>query len=429
MLLKLIKYVNFRMNQRSVRRATPRLIKQAFERARALRKSRKTTGKLALLLPTTSPGNLGDEAVLHATVRELQEQGYDRVCIISLGEHAKYEIEGSDTVVIPLEHNPDGESYLQFVELASEFTDFFIWGADIVDGTYGTGVVLHRFTLANLACELGLRTTINSFSMSQFKSPEVLNGYRSLNPAVKLYCRDAFSKERLESEVGEGRVRLSADLAFLLRPDHAAPLSMKMAAWAQQHRSNGRIILGLNINEIFCTHFNMEPDALLGMYAECMTKVCKRHPNLAIAHMPHDNHQNQKFGSISDFVLSRKLNELLPPPIRDTSFIPPETMRAIEVRSICSNLDLMFTARMHVAIASLAVGTPVFGLAYQGKFEGLYRHFDLRDMFITLDQFKNVDLAVDFLDRSIQRAKVVQAQVRERLPSILASSRANLDLE
>lgn len=428
MLLKLINYVNFRVKQRSVNRDRPRLIKQAFERANELKSKRKATGKSALILPTTSPGNLGDEAVLFATVQELKDRGYDRICVISLNETQKYLIDGAESVVIPLEHNPAGEHYLAFVEFAKDFDEFFIWGADIVDGTYGTGVVLHRFTLANLACELGLKVTINSFSISANKSVDVFNGYRSLNPAVKLYCRDAISKERLEAEVGAGRALLCADLAFLLKPNHDADLSMKMAAWAKEQRANRKIVMGLNINELFCSHFDMSPDALLDMYVNCISRVFERHPNLAIAHMPHDNHHNKKFGQISDFIMSRRLNERLPAGIRDTAFIPPESMTAVEVRSIVSNLDLMFTARMHVAIASLAVGTPVFGLAYQGKFEGLYRHFDLENMYVTLDQFKDTDFAVKFLDQSIQRADAVRKQVRDRLPSIVAMARTNLDL-
>src|SRR5438309_121191 len=108
MLLKLINYVNFRVQQRSVNQARPKLIKRAFERARELRPLRKVTGKSALILPTTSPGNLGDEAVLFATVQELQERGYDRICVISLNDSQKYIIGGAESVVIPLEHNPAG---------------------------------------------------------------------------------------------------------------------------------------------------------------------------------------------------------------------------------------------------------------------------------------------------------------------------------
>src|SRR5574344_391976 len=52
-------------------------------------------------------------------------------------------------------------------------------------------------------------------------------------------------------------------------------------------------------------------------------------------------------------------------------------LSAPELKALCGHLDCLFTSRMHLAIAALGRGKPVAAFAYQGKFTGLFRHFDL----------------------------------------------------
>jgi hypothetical protein len=178
MIAKAVRYLMFRFGCLAVHLRRPGQIRAAFRQAQSLAGRSVPDGRRALLLPTASPGNLGDAALFIGTVKELRAMGFDRVCVVSFAENQRYEIQGADTVILNLHHNPTGQAYLDFVKLASAFTHFLVWGADIVDGTHGIEVVSNRQTLANLAATMGLHTTICSFSVSPKRSVPAMDGYR-----------------------------------------------------------------------------------------------------------------------------------------------------------------------------------------------------------------------------------------------------------
>ncbi|MEQ8744323.1 polysaccharide pyruvyl transferase family protein [Parasphingorhabdus sp.] len=423
---KPLRYVKFRLRQWRTRRERPALIARAFRRASELATSRKAPSRSALLLPTASPGNLGDDAVFRATVERLLKDDFDPVTIISFSDDELYEIPGAETVVMPLHHSPRGEEYLAFVEELSRYSHYFVWGADIVDGTHGLGVLEPRIVTTNLAARMGVKTNICSFSVSDQRTKAAMVLYHTLDEAVVLQCRDETSAERLREDLPDRSIEVTADLAFMLEPDYSAPISMAAKAWCDARRVEGKILMGVNINDLFCSYFDIPRDDLLRYFADALTDLAVRHPDIAIIHIPHDTHANKTLGKMTDFTLAKQLNALLPEALSMQSFIPEESLSAPEVRAICSYLDLIFSSRMHLSIASLAVGTPVFALAYQGKFEGLFRHFGLEHMFITHNQLSDRALVANFLKSAVERREKVRADISEELPRVKAIANNNL---
>jgi len=391
------------------------------------RNKKKLSAKAALLLPTADPGNLGDEAFFAGAVEELREMGYQRVCVISFHSEKVWKVPGAETVVLALHHNPAGSEYIRFVDFASRFTHFFIWGADILDGSQGLRIAIPRFRLANLATTLGLKTSICSFSLNSKPADEVIDGFRNLDARVVLYAREEISRERLERHLGPGRVRLSADVAFLLRPDHTASLARETAAWVAERKQAGKIVMGLNINDMLCYYFpQMTPALLVERYVEALIELRKRFPNLAILHIPHNIHVNPTPHNTDDFALAAIFNETLPEELRNDSRMLPRTVRATEVRAACSYVDFVFSGRMHLTIASLSEGTPVFAVAYQGKFEGLFRHFGLEKMLVTEADLMDPNATAAFLENGIRRLPRIREQIGRRLPVVKDLARLNL---
>lgn len=423
-----IRYAKFRLRQEQVKRQRPKLVARAFERAEELKPTRKPVEKAALLLPTASPGNLGDDAVFRATVAELRRDGYDPVTVISFGEDEKYGIEGADTVVLPLHHSPKGEDYLAFVELLQHYSHYFIWGADIVDGTHNMGVVEPRVVMANLAARMGVKVNLCSFSVSDRRTTPAMDLFRTFDKGVVIQCRDSVSADRLRKELPDHDIQVTADLAFMLTPDHEAPTSVAARTWIDARRAEGKTIMGININDLFCSYFGIPREDLLNAFAKAITDLHESNPEIAFIHIPHDTHANKKLGKMTDFTLAAELNKLLPPPVAEEAFMPGESLSAPEVRAICSYIDLVFSSRMHLSIASLAVGTPVFALAYQGKFEGLFAHFGLEDMFFTHEKLSDDVFVFDFLRRSYARREEVREKVAVELPRIKALSKRNLEI-
>jgi colanic acid/amylovoran biosynthesis protein len=425
---KAVRYTKFRIGQLQVKRERPKLIARAFTRAEELGRMRAPIEKRALLLPTASPGNLGDDAVFRATVTELKACGYNFVTIVSFDEDQRYNIPGAETVILPLHHNPAGDHYLAFVEELAHYTHYFVWGADIVDGTHGIEVVMPRCITANLAARMGVRVNLSSFSVAQNRSQKAMELLRGLDPSVVIQCRDPISAQRLRSELPNRKVEVTADLAFMLMPIHDAPLAKTVKAWADTRRAEGKVLMGVNINDLFCSYFGIPRDDLLKAFARGLTRLHEAHPQIAFIYIPHDTHVNKTLGKMSDFSLARELNGLLPAVVRDDAFLPDEALSAPDVRAICSYLDLVFSSRMHLAIASLAVGTPVFALAYQGKFEGLYAHFSLKDMFITHQDLMRDAAVIDFLLRAVARRAEARAEIARELPRVKALARRNLEI-
>ena len=431
LLLRAFRYARFKCQCWSTIVLRPLLIRLSFFKARLLALSRRQPdGKCALLLPTCDPGNLGDEAFFFGAVQELRQMGYQRVCVISFHREKMWKVPGAETIVLALHHNPAGSEYIRFVDFASRFTHFFIWGADILDGSQGLRTAIPRFRLANLASTLGLKTSICSFSLNASPDLRLLAGFGKTRPEVRLFCRDEVSLGRITPYVSNGRAQLSADLAFLLEPDHDRPLSREVRAWVERRRQAGDLVLGLNINDAFCWFFkDATPKTLVGWYVQLYLKLREQLPQLALVHLPHNLHATPPSHGTDDFQLAAQFEEQLPLELRGQNFCLRRTVRATEIRAICRYVDLVFSGRMHLSIAALAVGTPVLGVAYQGKFEGLFRHFGLENTLLTQEQLRDSEVAARFLVANIQRLPKLRQAIADRLPHVKELARRNLKLE
>ncbi len=64
-------------------------------------------------------------------------------------------------------------------------------------------------------------------------------------------------------------------------------------------------------------------------------------------------------------------------------------------KAVAGQCSLMISARMHPLILAASMGVPVVGLAYNGKFEGLFRLLGLKRSVLWLNQFKKGATAAD----------------------------------
>ena len=62
---------------------------------------------------------------------------------------------------------------------------------------------------------------------------------------------------------------------------------------------------------------------------------------------------------------------------------------AAEYKAVTGKLKLLISSRMHPLIFAVAMGTPVVGLAYNGKFDGMYQMLGMPSRMITLDDFRH----------------------------------------
>jgi len=98
----------------------------------------------------------------------------------------------------------------------------------------------------------------------------------------------------------------------------------------------------------------------------------------AVALVPHDYRPYPK----GDVEVLERIYRALPAPVQRHCFLLEGRLHAAELKALAGHLDLVITGRMHLAIAILGMGTPVAGITYQDKFQGLFQHFGLPPEFL-----------------------------------------------
>jgi polysaccharide pyruvyl transferase WcaK-like protein len=80
---------------------------------------------------------------------------------------------------------------------------------------------------------------------------------------------------------------------------------------------------------------------------------------------------------------------------------------------------------MHLAIACLGVCTPVQGIVYQGKFEGLYSYFGLEHLLIEPTEAIQPDKLLSFVTSGIENREQIKQQIAQKLPQVIALAQQN----
>jgi polysaccharide pyruvyl transferase WcaK-like protein len=73
-----------------------------------------------------------------------------------------------------------------------------------------------------------------------------------------------------------------------------------------------------------------------------------------------------------------------------------------DYKAVAGSLKLMVSARMHPLIFAASMGTPIVGLAYNGKFEGLFEQLQLPPRIIWLDEFRGASPASRLLQMALE---------------------------
>ncbi|WP_417070251.1 oligosaccharide flippase family protein [Niveibacterium terrae] len=295
---------------------------------------------------------------------------------------------------------------------AAACQSLFVIGADVMDGYYSPGVSRQRIMLANAFSRAGVSCSIMGFSFNERPHSDVIREFRCLPPDVRICLRDPVSLERFERIVGRSGV-LVADLAFLAEEAGGADVARRVALWAESQRREDRKLLGVNVNPQVVAHL---PCGTEEGIADSVAKCCKRllGEKVSVVLIPHDFRPG-----CADLRVMEMVWRSLEQDADGHALLLSDPFSGQEIKSACRSLDLVLSARMHLAIGALSVSTPVCGIQYQGKFEGLFRHFNLgNDVFISPeDAMESVRLHA-FIVGCLNRCDVLRKQVDDRLPEV-----------
>lgn len=361
----------------------------------------------------TIGGSLGDQALFGGLVRVLRDNGISHARVLSRPGVEVPMLEGIELQALPLWGNLSQAQHLGR-EMVNTRAVIFV-GADVLDGFYSRFESLLRLGCAGIVARQGVPAILCSFSFNDKPDPATVAAFKRLPANVAMICRDAVSRSRLVSVVGE-RVRLMADLAYLLEPAKGGCLEQSVATWlAAGHRGSGPVI-GWNLSPHSLKLLSEEQRSRA---AEASAEVICRlvsERDASVVLIPHDFRPHA-----SDPAMLSQIFAQIPAATKARVLLVSGPYTAAEVKQVCFHFDLVLTGRMHLMIAALGRDVPVVAVEYQGKFAGALAHFGLGQA--NLLEPAEVCSAPDLYRRVSSRLDdmaLTRAQIMTRRPDVEA---------
>jgi polysaccharide pyruvyl transferase WcaK-like protein len=192
--------------------------------------------------------------------------------------------------------------------------------------------------------------------------------------------------------------------------------------WIEGRRAAGDRVLAVNLHPaLFAVDQRVEVDALIDSVAGVLARLSAARP-VSWLLLPHD-FRGERGDNACLGPLAQRLSARLGPRLLHAA----GPWSAAELKAIAGATDAVFTGRMHLAIAALGQGVPVAALTYQGKFHGLWRHFDLpTDLLLAPADALDPMRLEAVLSQLLDDIETLGRQVRSHLPQVRAAAAANL---
>lgn len=318
-----------------------------------------------------------------------------------------------------LDDRPLRDSARMLSELAP--TNVFTIGADVLDGSYDPNFSLRLLALTDLAARAGALCRVTGFSFSLKPYPALAEAFASASDRIVFRLRDPRSFERFRAFC-PARAELVADVAFLLKPDPLSARTGDVRRWIERRRAVGHKVIGLNFHPLLlpAVRRNELPE-LVARLADSVAGLLAHTP-CSVVLLAHDFR-----GSSADHECLAPLHDLLRVTSPDQVLYADEEFAAAELKGLMGALDGVISGRMHLSIASLGMGTPVFAFSYKDKIEGLLMHFALGEsLAVTADAVQDSSRFEQQLTHFVGELDELRRCLGERLPAVKALASRNL---
>lgn len=287
-----------------------------------------------------------------------------------------------------------------------------LMGADGLDGSYDPSFSAEQLITVDMAARYGAESYITGFSVSQSFHRDVAVIFDELDQNVRINLRDPLSLKRFEAG-SKRKGHLVADVAFLLHPRTSERVDAVLTQ-VRKLQQSGFEVAAFNIHPLLLELEDRHrfPDFIAA--AASVLRMLAQRKKVAFLLLSHDTR-----GSSSDRLGLEPLYAQLSDALGERILLPSEQLTAVEIKALVKELDLVISGRMHLMIASLGSGTPVVGLDYKDKMEGLLQllALDSKSLIpatqIMADPKECANRIALFLDRcEEERAQIKRASAR-----------------
>lgn len=329
----------------------------SFKRRFAYSDKPTSSNRILLIPPTPLDGSFGDELMVIAFLEQYKE----------------YEVDLYSEFV---NRRPDllkkyKINYIQWNRSVdwTKYIGVYILGADNMTGAYGTILPLFKLSFLKMASQYGLFSSILGFSINEKMSVDIKNVMRGLCPHTHFFLREGVSYKRAKDFLPLENIHLVADLAFLCPT--ALCRDKSYLSWIDEQKAYKRIIFAVCPNAIQADKVGLR------VYLQGIVNLIKgasQKSDLSCVLLYHDL-RVQCGGRYSDLDLAQMLYSELYGAI--PCYTTAKINNSIILKSYLKHVEFTFTGRMHFGVSGYSMRKPMFGIAYEGKFDGLQKLFGL----------------------------------------------------
>lgn len=377
--------------------------------------------------PWSVGGSRGDEAMIFAIIQKFRALYPDApISIVSADKNGENYIKNLPFPNVLCSFSWQGKwpIYNIYTDLLdNKVSDVILLGADCMDGFYSPFVSLTLLALHSLFSRTkGVNSHLMGYSFNNRPYRPICKAFNNLDGNVCINLRDPISLQRFKKHT-HADAGLVADVAFLLVPDSNFDGYAKLRKWIDlRHQAGGQYVIGFNFHPMLQKYENtkgVKKDAL--NMAIILADILHRNQNIHFVLIPHDDRSKLT----DNLMLDTISNELTRIGLAERFYYDPKVYRASQIKAICGLIDGLVSSRMHLAIAALGQGKSIMATTYQGKFEGLFQHFDLpQDYLMAPKDFISHNM-VDCFFKYVDHLPQLTLKVQNKLNQVIELSNKN----
>ena len=264
---------------------------------------------------------------------------------------------------------------LKIAKIFRHFTDYYVIGADIMDGLYDDNNL--RFKTLTIAKKMRVRPHITGFSVREQTPDTFKKALKKIAPTVTIMGRDVESCKRMSLILNKSVVE-TTDIAFLCDTPSLVDDDTQIKEWIFNERKQGRTISAFCPNAIQAASIGLS--TYLNFVKELIDEFMSN--NISVLFLYHD--LRKQCGELNDKDLSNMLSQEFNGHKLFVDNIPD----GYTLKPFIGLADFTITGRMHFGISGYTLGLPMYGISYYGKFEGLQSLFGI-DPKLSLVDYKS----------------------------------------
>ncbi|MBC2595279.1 polysaccharide pyruvyl transferase family protein [Ruficoccus amylovorans] len=282
---------------------------------------------------------------------------------------------------------------------------------DMLTEDYGPLIGFSHFIPLLMARWLRTPYFICAQSIGPFKKLRPL-ARSVLSHAAAITIREDLTRERVATL--NLRMETTADVSFLLEPDHeAAAALLQASAWA------GKRLIGVSVSPILKARFEQaHPGESFAQVMAASLNEALADQDIALLFIPHVT-------GPADYNDDRPVAAEITRHLSLPSLFIEDDLRPAVLKGLIARCEIFVGARMHANMAALSQGVPLIALSYSHKSAGIMAAFGQEGKIID-----GKDLARETLVRQIKELlanrECTAAQIRQHHAAVLARSSRNI---